>query len=83
MNHVDTIIFNVGELVTCAAGGKPKRRAEMADVGIIANGAVAIADGKFAAVGTTEEILQEFAAENVIDVEGKVICPGFVDPHTH
>ncbi len=83
MNQVDTIIFNVSELVTCAAGGKPKRRSEMADVGIIANGAVAIADGKFAAVGTTEEILQEFAAETVIDVNGKVACPGFVDPHTH
>lgn len=81
--NVDLILQNAGQLVTCASGGKPKRGAEMLDVGIIANGAVAIRDGKFVGVGTTEDILSHFTASEMIDAEGRVACPGFVDPHTH
>lgn len=55
----------------------------MQDVGIIANGAVAIAGGKFVGVGNSTDILRDFSSTNVIDAEGKVVCPGFVDPHTH
>ena len=55
----------------------------MRDVGLITNGAVAVAAGRIAAVGTTTEILREFEAENTIDAKGMVVCPGFVDPHTH
>lgn len=80
---VDLIITNIGQLATCASGEKPKRGAEMRDVGIIENGAVAVADGKVAAVGKSDAILSEYSADNVIDADGKVVCPGFVDPHTH
>ena len=39
---------------------------------------VAIRDGRIVAVGTiTEE------ATEIIDAAGLVVCPGFVDPHTH
>jgi imidazolonepropionase len=55
----------------------------MLDVGIIENGAVAVKDGKIVAVGTTDEILKNFSSERVIDADGKVVMPGFVDPHTH
>lgn len=55
----------------------------MLDVGIIKNGAVAIADGKFAAVGTMSEVEAKFSADEKIDPGGKVVTPGFVDPHTH
>lgn len=81
--NADLLITNIGQLVTCASGGKPKRGAEMRDVGIIANGAVAIKDGKFEAVGTSDEINTVYTADEVIDAGGKVVCPGFVDPHTH
>jgi imidazolonepropionase len=81
--NADLIINNIGQLVTCASGGKPKRGAEMSDVSIIDNGAVAVVDGKFIGVGGADEILREFSSENVIDAHGKVVCPGFVDPHTH
>ncbi len=41
-------------------------------------GDVAVKDGKVAALGTIEgEAVQE------IDAAGKVVCPGFVDIHTH
>jgi imidazolonepropionase len=55
----------------------------MRDLGIIENGAVAIADGKFVGVGASADILREFESDDVIDAGGRVICPGFVDPHTH
>jgi len=79
----DLIIHNTGQLVTCASGGKPKRGAVMPDVGIIENGSVAIAGGNIVGVGTTDTILNEFTAVEMIDANGKVVCPGFVDPHTH
>jgi imidazolonepropionase len=79
----DLVIFNIGQLVTCASNGKPKRSREMRDVGLIANGAIAVADGKFVGVGKSDDIRQEFQAEKVIDAGGRVVCPGFVDPHTH
>ena len=55
----------------------------MLDVGIIENGSVSIAGGKIVGVGTTDAILNEFTAVEMIDADGKVVCPGFVDPHTH
>ena len=80
---VDLIIYNASQLATCASAGKPKRLAHMRDVGLIAGGAAAIQDGIIAAVGTNAEIFDDFETENTIDTRGKVVCPAFVDPHTH
>ncbi len=82
MDRIDLIIFNAGQLVTCASPGA-KRGAAMLDVGIIENGAVAIAGGKIVGVGTTDEIYRDFDAVEYLDAGGKAVCPGFVDPHTH
>lgn len=83
MPHADLIIHNAGQLVTCASGGRRKRGAAMRDLGIIENGAVAIADGKFIGIGGSADILRDFENGRMIDAEGRVVCPGFVDPHTH
>lgn len=80
---VDLIIYNAGQLVTCASGGKPKRLAQMRDVGLIAGGAAAIKDEIIVSVGKDAEIFREFEAENTIDACRKVVCPALVDPHTH
>jgi len=39
---------------------------------------VGIRDGRVVAVGTVDE-----PASETIDADGLVVCPGFVDPHTH
>jgi len=55
--HADLIISNIGQLVTCASAGRPKRGAEMRDVGLIYDAAIAIADGKVAAIVTQTQIV--------------------------
>ena len=81
--NADLIITNIGQLVTCASAGKPKRGSEMRHIGSIEDGAVAIAGGKFIAIGRHDEISSQFIAAETIDAGGKAVCPGFVDPHTH
>ncbi len=77
------VIHNIAQLVTCASPIAKKRGSAMRDVGLIVNGAVAIFEGKFVGVGSSKEILREFEAEQVMDAKGLVVCPGFIDPHTH
>jgi imidazolonepropionase len=83
MSQADLIVHNAGQMVTCASGGKPRRGPDMLDVGIIADGAVAITKGTIVAAGPTHEILSSFEAADHFDADGRVVCPGFVDPHTH
>jgi cytosine/adenosine deaminase-related metal-dependent hydrolase len=49
---------------------------------IIENGAVAILDGKIAAVGKNDEILAKYEGERY-DCRGGVVHPGLVDAHEH
>ena len=81
--EVDLLIYNASQLVTCASPGGPKRGAAMQDVGLFEDGALVIDKGKIVAVGYTDDILGRFNARKKLDASGKVICPGFVDPHTH
>ncbi len=49
---------------------------------IIENGAVAINSGKIVAVGEKNKILSELTGQ-IIDANGKIVMPGFVNTHTH
>lgn len=81
---VDMLIVNAEELVTLAGNNqKPRVGKQMRELGIIRNGGLAIKDGRIAAVGKAQEIAKMFKAENVISANGKIVLPGFVDPHTH
>ena len=81
--NVDFLIHNARQLVTCASAGEPKRGAAMLDVGLIEDGALAIADGVIVAAGPSAELRAHYTARQSIDARGKVVCPGFVDCHTH
>ena len=83
------IIKNAAELVTCS-GFKAKKGQEMAELHIIADGAVVVKEGKIEAVGNTPEIEAkleksgtDLSAFDVIDARNKAVLPGFVDSHTH
>lgn len=44
---------------------------------------VAIKDGKFLAVGETEEISKKHQAKEMLDAGGKTMVPGLIDAHCH
>lgn len=82
----DLLIVNARQLLTCANPKGPKRGAELADAGLIANGAVACLQGQIVAVGPTDAILRSLedpVGAEIVDASGRVVLPGFVDPHTH
>ncbi len=83
MKKIDLLIHSAEQLVTCAGPDGPKRGAAMRDVGIIPHGALAVSGGEIVAVGETADLRARFSAAETIDASGKVVCPGFVDAHTH
>lgn len=80
---VDLLVHSAAQLVTCAAPGGAKRGAAMNEVGVLADGAVAIADGRIVAVGPSDALREAYEAREEIDAFERLVCPGFVDPHTH
>ena len=44
---------------------------------------MAIHLGKVVALGTNDEIDNQFVGKEVIDLNGKPVYPGFIDPHAH
>jgi len=82
--QVELLIENADESVTLQGGSqKPLLGEQMKNLGIINNSSIAINEGKIVAVGKTREIKAKFEAKETVDAEGKVVMPGFVDPHTH
>ncbi len=82
----DLLIVNAAQMLTCASPDGPKRGARLADPGLIEDGALACLGGQIVAVGRTADVLARLddpSTAHVIDAAGKVVLPGFVDPHTH
>lgn len=82
MEVVDLIVKNIGVLVTCA-GAEAKRGETLREVGLRPNTAVAIDNGRFAAIGDFDELTAVYQTKEVLDGNGRVAIPGFVDCHTH
>ena len=53
------------------------------DLGTIDDGAVAVRDGRIAAVGPSTELARDHAGMVVVDGRGKAVLPGFINSHTH
>ena len=45
--------------------------------------AMAIKDDKILATASNKEILKDFTSDNVVDLSGKTVLPGFIDSHSH
>jgi 5-methylthioadenosine/S-adenosylhomocysteine deaminase len=52
-------------------------------VGYVADGAIAIRDGRIIAVGPTAELSPLYSAEEHIDATGHAMLPGFINAHVH
>ncbi|MCX6658110.1 MAG: amidohydrolase family protein, partial [Euryarchaeota archaeon] len=81
----DLLIVHASELVTLRGPRRARAKAEMSDLAIIRDGAVAVSGGVIVDVGRTDSILKEHGAGDVeiIDATDRTVLPGFVDPHTH
>jgi len=79
------LLTNIGQLLTLRGGPGPRRGHELAELGIIEDGAVLCTAGKITAVGTRREVAKQAKKLKFeeFDCGGKVVLPGFVDSHTH
>lgn len=64
-------------------GPRPRRGLQLSDLGLIRDGSVLVHGETIVEVGSTRRIenLARARKARVVDVSGKVLLPGFVDPH--
>jgi len=79
--QVDTLITNIGELLTMDNSG-PVKGAEMNDLQVDENMAIAVKDGKVLWIGHADDAVS-MEAGRVIDAKGRLVTPGLVEAHTH
>ncbi|MGI8402969.1 MAG: imidazolonepropionase [Gemmatimonadaceae bacterium] len=79
----DLLFVNAAQVVTCAGPARARKGSEMHDAGILKEAAVAVADGRIAAIGTARDLARAYAEAEVIDCRRGVLAPGLVDSHTH
>jgi len=77
-------ILNCGQLLTLAGPRRPRVKGEMRELGIVEGGGLLAIDGVIKHVGRSEDIEPHIPSEcTVVDANGKLVTPGFVDAHTH
>src|SRR5262245_21001381 len=74
-------IIHAAQLVTVRGPVRARRGAELRELGIIPDGAVAIRNDLIEWIGPTDALPDKDAPE--FNASGKVVLPGFVDSHTH
>lgn len=75
-----TLHLRNARILTLAGGPEPRRGRALGELGVIPAGDVIVADGRITAVGPG---LAAPADATVIEANGRVLMPGFVDCHTH
>ena len=75
------LIHSATQLLTLTA--EAQRGSRMGELAIIPDGAVLIDGEHIAAVGKSSDLLERYPHEPRYDASGRVVMPGFVDPHTH
>ncbi|MEJ5366439.1 MAG: imidazolonepropionase [Desulfosoma sp.] len=81
-----TKLFRNAAVFTPQDAGKPKAGSDQGRIRAWERGALLCRNGLIQAVGPEEEVLKGLADDEVdleVDLEGRCVIPGFVDPHTH
>lgn len=84
--HGQALFFrHATQLLTLAGRPVPRRGKDLAELGIILDGAVLTQGGVIVAVGRTRDLEAEARRlqARLLDCRGRVVMPGFVDSHTH
>lgn len=79
------LIRGARQLLTLHGPSGSRRGADLRNLAIIQDGSILISDGLIREVGATRRLENLSIARDAeeINATGKVILPGFVDPHTH
>jgi imidazolonepropionase len=77
----DLLIHSAAQLLTLAGG--PQRGGQLGRLGLVPDGAVAITNGRVVAAGKTVDLRLRYKPKQTLHAGGRVVMPGFVDPHTH
>lgn len=80
----DLNLVHASQLARVCDRGAPRRGAEQRVLDLVADGAVAIRDGKIVAVGTTSELLRDWGDDvPTLDASGMTVLPGLIECHSH
>ncbi|HEU4963609.1 MAG TPA: imidazolonepropionase [Bacilli bacterium] len=85
MERIDTLLTNIGRLVT-PPGNHPRCGEDMKDVIEMENAAIAIHEGRIALWGKEADVREQLEGVEIadtLDMGGRLVTPGLVDPHTH
>ncbi len=85
MIEAELVVRRIGLLATLA-GPAPRTGKALAEIGPIADAAVAVAAGRVAWVGRDADLakaVRPAPGARELDAAGGAVVPGFVDPHTH
>ena len=85
MTGADLNVLHAAQLARVRDHGGPRRGREQQEMDLVADGAVAIRDGRIVAVGVTAEIERDWGQPDVpvLDAIGHTVLPGLVECHSH
>ncbi|HEX7039579.1 MAG TPA: imidazolonepropionase [Trueperaceae bacterium] len=82
---VDLLVTDIGELVTCRKpAGCARGERDLADLEVLRDAAVAVADGVIVDVGGNADLKARHGdARRTLSAGGRLVSPGLVDCHSH
>jgi len=75
------LIHSISQLLTIP--GPPQRGHDLGNLAILEDAAVLLEGETISAIGPSDELRASYPGEASLDAAGRVVMPGFVDPHTH
>jgi imidazolonepropionase len=80
----DLNLLHAARLARVIDHGVPRRGDEQRELDLVADGAVVVRDGRIAAVGTSDEIIEQWDDDvPTLDASGKTVLPGLIECHSH
>ncbi|WP_335868948.1 imidazolonepropionase [Bacillus sp. 2205SS5-2] len=78
----DVLFTNIGQLILPKESTSPLKGEDMKTLTILHDAAIAIRNGIVCWIGSTNDIAM-MEANEIVDVKGRLVSPGLIDPHTH
>lgn len=79
----ELLFVNASQVVTCAGAARARRGVEMNVLAVASDAGVAVRGDRVAAVGPQSELERSYPNATLVDCDGALLAPGFVDSHTH